>query len=167
MMVSVWLQSCWGPSHLAPHSNHRSWESLRNYIGCPSSEQLRACSNILSKSLSGRPHWSQQPSSIALSSRAIFLFLWIWLLFIHKTHPLAVYLSCEKAYVFLRATTFHLLSDSVKTLTNLQDVFISTCWIITVCELLQIVDFDGLTFLTASVLFNQSDYLKHFLIGLL
>ena len=158
MMVSVWLQSCWGPSHLAPHSNHRIWESLRNYIGCPSSEQLRACSNILSKSLSGRPHWSQQPSSIVLSSRAIFLFLWIWLLFIHKTHPLAVYLSCEKAYVFLL---------SVKTLTNLQDVFISTCWIITVCELLQIVDFDGLTFLTASVLFNQSDYLKHFLIGLL
>ena len=33
---------------------------------------------------------------------------------------------------------------------------------ISVCKLLQIVNFDGLTFLTALVSFNQSDYLKHF-----
>ena len=36
-----------------------------------------------------------------------------------------------------------------------------TCQCISVSELLQIVNFDGLTFLTASVLFNQSDYLNH------
>ena len=36
-----------------------------------------------------------------------------------------------------------------------------TCQCISVCELLQIVNFDGLTFLTASVLLNQSDYLNH------
>ena len=29
------------------------------------------------------------------------------------------------------------------------------------CKLLQIVNFDGLSFLTALVLFNQSDYLNH------
>ena len=41
---------------------------------------------------------------------------------------------------------------------------------ISVCKPLQIMNFDGLTFLTAFVLFNQSDYLNHLtriLIGLL
>ena len=37
----------------------------------------------------------------------------------------------------------------------------STFRTISVCRLLQIVNFDGLTFLTALVLFNQSDYLNH------
>ena len=36
-----------------------------------------------------------------------------------------------------------------------------TCQCISVCELLQIVNLDGLTFLTASGLFNQSNYLNH------
>ena len=46
--------------------------------------QLGACSDILSDSLSGRPHQLQQPSLTALSSRAIFMFLrdlWIRLSF--------------------------------------------------------------------------------------
>ena len=38
----------------------------------------------------------------------------------------------------------------------------STCRTISVCKIVQIVNFDGLTFLTALVLFNQSDYLNHF-----
>ena len=37
----------------------------------------------------------------------------------------------------------------------------STCRTIPVCKQLQIVNFDGLKFLTALVLFNQSDYLNH------
>ena len=54
-------------------SSHRNEASLRNYIGCPSNEELRACSDILSGALSGRPHQSEQPSFTALSSRAIFI----------------------------------------------------------------------------------------------
>ena len=42
-------------------SGHRSEASLRNYNARPSSEQLRACSDILSSALSGRPQQSQQP----------------------------------------------------------------------------------------------------------
>ena len=37
----------------------------------------------------------------------------------------------------------------------------STSQTISVCELSQIVNFDGLTFMTALVFFNQSDHLKH------
>ena len=37
----------------------------------------------------------------------------------------------------------------------------STCRTISVCKLLQIVNFDSLKFLTALVLFNQSDHLNH------
>ena len=54
-------------------SGHRSEASLRNYIGRPSSEQLRACSDIISDELSRRPDQSHQPSATAQSSRAIFL----------------------------------------------------------------------------------------------
>ena len=43
-------------------SAHRSEEGLRNYNARPSSEQLTACSDILSGALSGRPQQSQQPS---------------------------------------------------------------------------------------------------------
>ena len=42
--------------------------------GRPSSEQLRARSDILSDALIGRPHQSLQLSFTALSSRAIFMF---------------------------------------------------------------------------------------------
>ena len=47
--------------------------------------KIKACSDILSHALSARPHQSLQPSVTALSSRAIFMFRWIRLLFIHKT----------------------------------------------------------------------------------
>ena len=43
---------------------YRSEASLRNYIGRPSSEKIRACSDIL----------SLKPSFAELSSRAIFMF---------------------------------------------------------------------------------------------
>ena len=69
-------------------SDNHSEESLRNYISRPSSEQQRACS-ILSDALSGWPHQSQQPSLTALSSQAIFVFLYIRLSFLHKTHVLS------------------------------------------------------------------------------
>ena len=70
--VSERLRSCRGPSRLAHHGDlrHRSEASLRNYIGRPSSEKIRACSDILSDELRGKPHQSLQPSFRALSSRA-------------------------------------------------------------------------------------------------
>lgn len=43
-------------------SGHRSEGSLRNYNVLPSSESLRACSNILSEALRGRVRNSQQPN---------------------------------------------------------------------------------------------------------
>ena len=82
---------------------YRSEASLRNYIGRPSSEKIRACSDILSDALSGK---SLQPSFAALSSRAIFMFRWIRLSFIQKTlalNSLFSTLSCEKTRVFLWA----------------------------------------------------------------
>ena len=106
--VSERLRSCWGPSRLAHHVDlrHRSEASLRNYIGRPSSEKIRACSDILSDALSGKSHQSLQPSFAALSSRAIFMFRWIRLSFIQKTlalNSLFSTLSCEKLACFLWA----------------------------------------------------------------
>ena len=37
-------------------SGHHGKASLRNYIGRPSSEKMRACSDILSDTLSGKSH---------------------------------------------------------------------------------------------------------------
>ena len=67
------------------NSGHRSEASLRNHIDRPSSEQLRACSGVLSDVLIGKPHQSLHPSFTALSSQAISMFRWIWPSFIHKT----------------------------------------------------------------------------------
>ena len=81
--------------------------SLRNYIGRPSSEKVRACSDILSDASSGKSHLSLQPSFAALSPRAIFIFRWIRLSFIQKTlalNSLFSTLSCEKTCVFWRWT---------------------------------------------------------------
>ena len=69
MTVSEWLRSCWSPSRLVHRGDEwRSDASLRNYIVRLSNAQLRACSDILSGALSGRPHQSQQPNFTALSS---------------------------------------------------------------------------------------------------
>ena len=54
-------------------SVYHSKASLRNYIGRPSSEKIRACSNILSDALSEKSQLLQ-PSFAELSSRAIFMF---------------------------------------------------------------------------------------------
>ena len=108
MPMSERLQSPWGPSQLAHMAifGHCSKANLRKYISRPSSEKIRACSDILSDALSGRPHQSLQPSVTALSSRAIFMFRWIRLSFIQKAlalNSLFSILSCEKTRVFLWA----------------------------------------------------------------
>ena len=54
------------------------------------------------------------------------------------------------------------LSDSVLETKRLQAKELnSTCRTISVSKQLQIVNFDGLTFLTALVLYSQSDYLNY------
>ena len=116
-------ESCWGLSWLAHHGDLRSsqWRSLTNYIGRPSSELLRACSNTLSDVLSGMPYLSQKASFLTLLSWAIFMFLWIRLSFVHKTKALnslfsnwhVKKLACFYELRFGRISLNKSLSDSV------------------------------------------------------
>ena len=136
-------------------SGHHSKASLRNYIGCPSSEKIRACSDILSD---------------ALSSRAISTFRWIRLSFIHKTLALNCLfstchvkkLACFYEPQFCRVSPSISLSDSALETKKLQaEMLKSTCRTIQVLKLLQKADFASLTLLTALLLYSQSDYLNY------
>ena len=146
-------------------SGHHSKASLRNYIGRPSSEKIRACSDILSDALSGKSHQSLQPSFAPLSSRAIFMFRWIRLSFIQKTlalHSLFSTLSYEKTCVFLWAVFFIFLffiqlkfTEHFTSRFYTRDIETSGKSVkfnlpnYLVCKLSQIVNFDG--FLTLMV----------------
>ena len=156
-------------------SGHCREASLRNHIDCPSSEQPRVFPDIFSDALSGRPHQSQQPSFTAISYRAIFMFLWIRLSFIHKTHALSSLCSSrqvENSWVFISFNsagfrwTFHFQILYLRQ--NLQEnVSNSTCRTISVCKQLQIVNlmvcrlwwfeiFDSLSFVQPVRLFEPS-----------
>ena len=131
-------------------SSHRSKARLRNYIGRPSSEQLRARSDILSDALIERPHQSLQPrlchpeqSSCSGKFR---------LSLIHNTLAFNSLFSCSHVkklacfyepqfgWIWLNIS----LSDSFLETTKLQaKVLNSTCRNISVCKLLQNVKFDG------------------------
>ena len=143
---------------------HRSEASLRNYIGSPSSEQLRAYFDILPDALSERPHQSQQPNFTALLSRAIFMFPWIRPSFTYKTHTLSsLFSNCYvKKITCFSVPRFGWISLNIS-LSGWKTSGKSVKFdrqTISVCELLQIVNFDGLKFFTALVLFNQSDYMN-------
>ena len=60
--ITLWSNAQVPSRHIMAISGHRSEASLRNYNACPSSEQLRACSDILSGALNGRSEESQHPS---------------------------------------------------------------------------------------------------------
>ena len=60
--ITLWSDAQVPSRHIMAISGHRSEASLRNYNARPSSEQLRACSDILSGALNGRPQESQHPS---------------------------------------------------------------------------------------------------------
>ena len=60
--ITLWSDRRVPSWHIMAISGHRSEARLRNYKAHPTSEQLRACSDILSGVLSGRPQKSQQPS---------------------------------------------------------------------------------------------------------
>ena len=142
-------------------SGHHSKASLRNYISRPSSEKIRACSDILSDALSGKSHQSLQPSFAALSSRAIFMFRWIRLSFIQKTlalNSLFSTLSCEKTSVFLWAIIRLKFTEHFTLRFCIRDskTFGQKCLIppaellslqaIAECERWWFLNFDGLTF---------------------
>ena len=84
MTVSERLRSCWGPTWLARRSPVKQaseitsiafeWTTKR-FLWCPFQ-----CVEWW------RPHQSLQPSFMALSSRAIFMFRWIRLSVTRKTH---------------------------------------------------------------------------------
>ncbi|PFX17534.1 hypothetical protein AWC38_SpisGene18136 [Stylophora pistillata] len=59
-VITLWSNAQLSSRHIMAISGHRSEASLRNYNTRPSSEQLRACSDILSGTLNGR---RSQPSS--------------------------------------------------------------------------------------------------------
>ena len=126
--------------------------------------------------MSRRPHQTKQPSVTALSSRAIFMFRWIWLSFIRKTHALSSLfsnchvkkLTCFYDPQFGRILLNISLSDSVletkKTLGKRVEFDMKKyfSWqTIADAEPWWFENFDGLTFLTALFLFNRSDYLNY------
>ena len=61
--ITLWSVAQVPSRHIMAISGHRSEASLRSYNARPSSEQLRACSDVLSGALSGRPQQSQQQPS--------------------------------------------------------------------------------------------------------
>ena len=99
MTVSERLRSWWGPSQLAHHGYLWSSQWSKPQIHKSAAlrvKKIRACSDILSDALSGRPHQSLQPSSMALSSQAIVMFRWMRLLFILKTLALnSLFSTCH------------------------------------------------------------------------
>ena len=67
--ITLWSNAQVPSRHIMAISGHRSETSLRNYNTRPSSEQLRACSDILSGTLNGRPSQSSS-SNAAFSSES-------------------------------------------------------------------------------------------------
>ena len=167
MLVWERLRSCWCPSRLAHHGDLRSswWSKPLKLHWPPFESTTRRLLWYLSNASSGRPRQSQQASFTPLSSRAIFIFLWIRPSFIHETHTLSSLFSTrpvKKLACFYESQFRGFIEHfSFRFCQRLKEhsakVLISTCWTISVCKLLQIVNFDGLTFL---VVFNQSDNLK-------
>ena len=157
MTVSERLLSCWGPTWLARRSPVKQaseitsiafeWTTKR-FLWCPFQ-----CVEWW------RPHQSLQPSFMALSSRAIFMFRWIRLSVTRKTHLeqfygsviISLFTVCHvknfRVFVSHNSAgfywTFHLqiLYERLKEL--LAKVLHSTCQTIKVCKQLQSVDFDG------------------------
>ena len=144
--------------------------SLRNYIDHPSSEQLRACSDVLSDALRGEDHIShcnrvlrlchpeQSSCSGEFGCRSFVKLALSSSFTIFHVKKLACFCEPQFGRISLNIS----LSDSVLETKKLQAKVLNlTCRTILVCKLLQNMNFDGLTFLTALVLYSQSDYLNH------
>ena len=117
----------------------------------------------------GRPHESQQPNFTVLSSRAIFMYLWIRLsLFIQHTSCAVCFCeSCVFLWTPIRPEvtehfTFRLYvwdKKKKKKKKKLQEKVLNwTCQTNSVCELLQIVNFDGYWTLMVWNFWQDSSY---------
>ena len=144
---------------------NRATTILGHHVDLQSS-QWRACSDILYDALSGGRHQSLKPSFKDAFTTAIFMFLSIWPSFIsihamislfsnfHIEKTLRVFMS-QYSNRFPWKFQFYILYYDFKKRSKILN---QTCRTFSIRELFQIVKFDGLTFLTAVVLFNQSDY---------
>ena len=149
MSMSEQKWSCWGPSLLAHHGDLRSSQCSQT------SEMISAALRVnWTKSLLWYPsrcvEWKATSLTAAdisaLSSRAIFFFLWIRLSFIHKTHALRSLFSnyhekklCFHEPQFGRISLNISRSDSVLRLRHLRQ----KCHIRTI-ELFQLVNYCSL-----------------------
>ena len=170
MTVSERLLACWGPTWLARRSPVKQASEITSIAFEWTTKRLLWCPFQCVEWW--RPHQSLQPSFMALSSRAIFMFRWIRLSVTRKTHleqfygsviislftvchvkNLRVFVSHDSAGFYW---TFHLhiLYERLKELQA--KVLHSTCQTIKVCKLLQSVDFDG----TQEVLSCSSRFLR-------
>ena len=123
-------------------------------------------SDILSDAWSGRPHESQQSSFTMLSSRAIFMYLWIRLSLVIQHTSCAVFffvkeLACFYEPQFSRNSLNISLSDYMLETKKkkIQEKGLNwTCQTNSVCKLLQYVNFDGYWTLMVWHFWQDSSY---------
>ena len=65
--ITLWSDAQVPSRHIMAISGHRSEASLKSYNTRPSSEQLRACSDILSGAMSGGPRQPNSPNAVTSS----------------------------------------------------------------------------------------------------
>ncbi|CAH3033946.1 unnamed protein product, partial [Pocillopora meandrina] len=69
--ITLWSDAQVPSRHIMATSGHRSEASLKSYNTRPSSEQLRACSDILSGAMSGGPRQLNSPNAITSSGNPL------------------------------------------------------------------------------------------------
>ena len=98
MMVSERLRSCWGPSPLAHHGDLRSsqWSKPQKLHRPPFEWTTKRLLWYPFRCYEWRAGSFTAAEFTALSSWVIFMFLWIRLSFIHKTHALGtLFCNCH------------------------------------------------------------------------
>ena len=69
--ITLWSDAQVPSRHIMAISGHRSEASLKSYNTRPSSEQLRACSDILSGAMSGGPRQPNSPNAVTSSGNPL------------------------------------------------------------------------------------------------
>ena len=69
--ITLWSDAQVPSRHIMAISGHRSEASLKSYNTRPSSEQLRACSDILSGAMSGGPRQPNSPTAVTSSGNPL------------------------------------------------------------------------------------------------
>ena len=168
MKVAGRLRSCLGPLKLTHHGVLWSlrWRKPQKLHWSPFEWTSKSLLWYRFRCVAWK---SRQPSFTALSSREIFIFLWIRLSFIHKTHALSSFFSSCHVWKLgcFCVSRFGRISLNISSLgsacrpKSFRQVSNSTCRSISVCELLHILTLMVWHSKKALVLFNQSDYFNH------